>query len=150
MEAKDILFRCEYLNVAWGVQFDGIFITRGGQVYRFGEKAGAAEPPFDQKLSLAEYLAWVSQHAILESQVDPAELDQKARLIEAAARGKIVPEVGTIDAGVWSFCAYRIEGGRLEEILLGSAGDHRQINQSPQAAELIAWLTGVWGVNPLL
>jgi len=104
-------------------------------------------PPFSRPgLSRAEYLDWVRQQAVLEGQVDLAELEQKSRLIEAAAQGKIVPEVGTCDAGVRSYQAFRSQGGQSEEIMLASTGDERLTNQSPEAAELVTWLKGVWGI----
>jgi hypothetical protein len=145
-DAQDILFLCEYLNIAWGVRYDGIFINRDGQVYRFGEKAGMSPPLSRPGLCRAEYLAWVRQQAILEGQVNLAELEQKSRLIEEAAQGEIIPEVGTCDAGVRSYQAFRSQGGQPEEILLASVGDRWLTNQSPEAAELVNWLKGVWGM----
>jgi hypothetical protein len=146
---KDILFLCEYSNVAWGLEYDGIFITRGGRMYRFGKKAGTSQRPSEADQSRADYIAWVSEHAVFESQVDLAELDKKARLIEAASKGEIVPGDWGFDAGTTFYLAFRLKGEQAEEIVLEIFGDASTAgqplnNQSPEAAELVNWLNEMW------
>jgi hypothetical protein len=141
----DVLFFCEYLNIAWGVQYDGILITRRGGVYRFGEKAGMGLPPNQPKQTRQDYFAWVCQQAVLEGQVDPAELAQQASLVEAAAQGKLESDLwSACDTGRCSYLALRPQGGGVQEVVLEISGDEKHTNTSPEAAGLVSWLKGLW------
>jgi hypothetical protein len=142
---QDIIFICEYLNIAWGVQYDGIVISRGGGVYRYGQKAGMDLPPNRPNQTCLDYFAWVRQQAVLAGQVDPAELEQKAGLIEAAAQGKIESDLwSACDAGRCSYLAFRPQGEGVQEVVLAISGDETHTNQSAEAAGLVSWLKGVW------
>ena len=139
-----ILFLCEYVQIAWGIHYDGIFINRGGQVFRFGDKTSLTLPPSSPGQSRAEYLSWVSEHAVLEKQIDRAVMDDKEKLIMAASQGKTISEPGLFDAGMVSYHAYLWQGDQLNEILLSSTGEQQRTNQSPEAVELVEWLKKVW------
>jgi hypothetical protein len=145
LSPQDLLFLCEYIAIAWGVRYDGILIDRRGQLFRFGDKVGMDLPAYEPGQTRAEYLAWLCQHAVLESQVDPLELEQMAGLVEAAAQGEVVPGTPLLDSGVWYYRTIRLEEGQPVEVILATTGEQWETNQSPQAAVLVEWLKKVWG-----
>jgi hypothetical protein len=147
------VFDCYHINYAWGFSLSGRFIDQDGTVYTYTKpkKAWMSRAIHEDG---ADYLHDADLQTKLTERtkagsIDASILQQKMGLVDAAAKGKVVPlDGGARDAGSSSCHAYIYDANkaRYRDINLGSdngVNDVRLKNDSPQAQELLQWLATI-------
>jgi hypothetical protein len=136
------MFNCYYFNRTWGLELYGFYITRAGQVCRYGQRYGKH---MRGTCSAQDLFVACFETAAEIGQLDPDTLAEKAALADAAARGPIAagPQVSA-DTGLTAFLAYTVVGDAPKETILKLTGDEEASNQAAEAATLIDWLNTYW------
>ncbi len=131
--AAKMVFRYEYANYAWRYAHFGWYIDQNGDIYTFAyEKPG-----------LHGKSASFKERPTLFKQISLELLEEKTRLIEQAASGKITEESRGADQGSRVFTAFLSGEGMPKAVKLGEFGDWERVNQSPEAKELVEWLRSI-------
>jgi|APLak6261658528_1056013.scaffolds.fasta_scaffold27234_1 hypothetical protein len=137
----NIIFDCYYLNFAWGYQLNGFYINKDGEIFQYNRENNDRWITKDEKLT-EQVLYDKYKNKQLVGKIELHDLENKKRLINKAALGKLSKKHTAYDAGERSCVTYLFnpKTERYTEIMLGSSGDFEQINSSNEAQKLIRWL----------
>lgn len=140
---QPVLFQYRYVNHAWGYQDHGWLIDSSGNVRHFEYPSDFRTPDSNGYLSLEDLEHNLSQTDSLINSIGEKELERHVALIPEAAAGEIGErQQRAYDAGTSSLACYVYDSGQdaFRYVLLGMSGDWEQLNQSEEAADLLAWL----------
>ncbi|MBN2697495.1 MAG: hypothetical protein JXR52_01610 [Bacteroidales bacterium] len=140
---QPVYFEYEYINFAWGYQFNGWIIDSEGNVryYEFPEDWKSADRTgFIGQADLAYNISLAD--SVIKT-IGSTELMNHVALIEGAKDGHISERVNTAcDAGTASLYCYWYHSteAACKKIFLAASGDFTWKNESEEAEELVRWL----------
>jgi hypothetical protein len=143
---QHILFEVSYENYAWQPSLNGVFITDDGSVYSydyFAGDAGAQPPAVVFPATEQEIRSRYGANPKKTGSVALDELYAHFAEVEPAASGVLLRQYLCADAGDRSSIGYLYDPAtsRYTQVVLGMDGDQAGLNTSPQAADLVKWLS---------
>ena len=144
------LFEVEYVNFAWGGQYNGIYIDREGRVFSYDPSCpnSTFQRPEKGVYTRAMLDDKYSGYCVQIGTVDGETLARMTALVGPASQGQYTERENTCyDAGGTAFNAFLFdaETGLYQTVLLRQCGDWSWRNTSAEAATLFDWLKQVMG-----
>jgi hypothetical protein len=144
-----ILFQVEYTNYAWGYSHSGIFIDSSGNVGYFSYPKNWHSIDTSGYISESEMNNNISQIDTIYLTVDKNILLKNFNLVQYAAEGEISkPSSSGADMGetVYSSFLYDQVSKKYKHVLINQFGDWSRINKSPQATQILQWLSSTYQI----
>ena len=146
---QPVFFEYRYLNNAWGVADHGWLIDSEGKQRGFDFPEAYRRPDSTGHLSLEDLNYNLGQTDTLLQVISRKKFEKYTRLIGGAALGLLSEkEARGADMGsaTLSCYAYDPKTGTYQYVLLATAGDWEQSNQSAEAEKLVDWLEDLDGL----
>lgn len=136
-------YTLEYENWAWGYQHSGWIVDEDGNIMSFD---------LPSKWSKEDSSGYIAESALLENisycnkkvaKVSKRKLYKNNQLIDGAANGKLSSRNGSSrDGGVHRYNCYQYDKTRdlYKKIILKIEGDMEVVNESENAAKIVAWM----------
>jgi len=144
-----ILFQVEYTNYAWGYSHSGIFIDSSGNVGYFSYPKNWHSIDTSGYISESEMNNNISQIDTIYLTVEKNILLRNFNLVQNAADGEISkPSSSGADMGetVYSSFLYDQVSKKYKHILINQFGDWSRINKSPEANQILQWLSSTYQI----
>jgi hypothetical protein len=142
-----VLFKVEYSNYAWGYSHSGILIDSSGNVGYFKYPKNWHSIDTSGYISVSEMNDNLSQIDTFYLTVDKNILLKNFNLVQYAAEGEISkPDNSGADMGetVYSAFLYDSVAGKYKHVLINQFGDWSRINKSPEASQILHWLSSTY------